>query len=117
MVRSTGSPSRFDSAACFAALLGDAENGRWKIAPKDDARITRCYRDGTLVLETRFETSEGAVTLLDCMGRRRPRSAGQGRARQCSAQNGKFGAPKQQSPGAKQHPTISSRPVFSDGTP
>jgi GH15 family glucan-1,4-alpha-glucosidase len=40
---------RFDSAACFAALLGDAENGRWQITPKGDARITRRYREGTLV--------------------------------------------------------------------
>ncbi len=61
---------RFDAAACFASLLGDAENGRWKIAPSGDARITRCYRDGTLVLETRFDTPDGAVTLVDCMGRR-----------------------------------------------
>ena len=61
---------RFDSAACFAALLGDAENGRWQITPKGDARITRRYREGTLVLETRFETPDGAVTLVDCMGRR-----------------------------------------------
>jgi GH15 family glucan-1,4-alpha-glucosidase len=61
---------RFDSAACFAALLGDVENGRWKIAPKGNAEITRGYRDGTLILETRFETAEGAVTLIDCMGRR-----------------------------------------------
>ena len=51
---------RFDSAACFAALLGDAENGRWKIAPTDVARITRRYREGTLILETRFETADGA---------------------------------------------------------
>jgi Domain of unknown function (DUF5911) len=61
---------RFDSAACFAALLGDAENGRWKIAPKDVGRTTRCYREGTLVLETRFETADGACILIDCMGRR-----------------------------------------------
>ena len=61
---------RFDSAACFAALLGDPENGRWQIAPKGDARTTRRYREGTLVLETRFETPDGAVTLVDCMGRR-----------------------------------------------
>ena len=61
---------RFDSAACFAALLGDAENGRWQIAPKGEAQITRRYRDGSLILETRFEISDGAVTLVDCMGRR-----------------------------------------------
>ena len=61
---------RFDSAACFAALLGDAENGRWKIGPKGDARTTRRYHEGTLVLETRFEIPAGACTLIDCMGRR-----------------------------------------------
>src|SRR5690348_398641 len=61
---------RFDSAACFAALLGDAENGRWKIAPIGVARPTRRYREGTLVLETRFDTPDGACILIDCMGRR-----------------------------------------------
>jgi GH15 family glucan-1,4-alpha-glucosidase len=59
---------RFDSGACFAALLGSAENGRWLIAPTDPTpRITRRYRDGTLILETQFETAEGAVTLIDFM--------------------------------------------------
>ena len=63
---------RFDSAAFFACLLGGPENGRWMIAPADlaGATVTRRYRPGTLVLETRFETSTGAVTLIDCMGRR-----------------------------------------------
>ncbi|MBV9654731.1 MAG: glycoside hydrolase family 15 protein [Acetobacteraceae bacterium] len=62
---------RFDSAACFAALLGTPENGRWQIAPVGaEPRITRKYRDGSLVLETRFETDDGAVVLIDCMGRR-----------------------------------------------
>jgi GH15 family glucan-1,4-alpha-glucosidase len=61
---------RFDSAACFAALLGGPENGRWLIAPTAESRVTRHYREGTLVLETRFETPDGAVTLMDGMGRR-----------------------------------------------
>src|SRR5690348_4643677 len=61
---------RFDSAACFAALLGGPENGRWQIAPTAESRITRHYREGTLVLETRFETADGVVTLIDGMGRR-----------------------------------------------
>ena len=61
---------RFDSAACFAALLGGPENGRWQIAPTAESRITRHYRQGTLVLETRFETADGAATLIDGMGRR-----------------------------------------------
>ena len=58
---------RFDSAACFAALLGTPENGRWCISPTDEARITRSYRDGTLILETRFETATGTATLIDFM--------------------------------------------------
>jgi GH15 family glucan-1,4-alpha-glucosidase len=59
---------RFDSDACFAALLGSEENGRWLIAPRDQrARITRAYRSSTLILETRFECSEGAAKLIDFM--------------------------------------------------
>src|SRR4029450_6361454 len=59
---------RFDSDACFAALLGDAEHWRWRIAPRDPAaRVSRRYRGDTLILETRFECSEGAVTLIDFM--------------------------------------------------
>ena len=58
---------RFDSDACFAALLGKPEHGRWQIAPKSQARITRRYRPNTLILETRFETDEGAATLIDFM--------------------------------------------------
>ena len=59
---------RFDSDACFAALLGTPEHGRWLIGPKDQtARITRRYRPNTLILETRFETGEGAATLIDFM--------------------------------------------------
>ena len=59
---------RFDSPACFAALLGTPDNGFWKISPCDaSAKISRAYRSGTLVLETEFETAEGAVTLIDFM--------------------------------------------------
>src|SRR5262249_36238754 len=59
---------RFDSEACFAALLGTNANGRWLIAPKDGAaRIERRYRDRTLILETTFETAEGVATLIDFM--------------------------------------------------
>jgi GH15 family glucan-1,4-alpha-glucosidase len=58
---------RFDSAACFAALLGSHENGRWLLAPSAPASVRRRYRDGTLVLETEFETAEGGVTLVDFM--------------------------------------------------
>ncbi len=64
---------RFDSPACFAALLGTEENGCWKICADDtEARITRRYRDGTLILETRFETATGAATLIDFMAVREP---------------------------------------------
>src|SRR5437762_808735 len=59
---------RFDSDACFAALLGNDEHGRWLIAPRDSqARVARQYRRNTLILETRFECSEGAVKLIDFM--------------------------------------------------
>jgi GH15 family glucan-1,4-alpha-glucosidase len=59
---------RFDSGACFAALLGDEENGRFKIAPEHGApRVKRRYREGTLVLETDFETDDGLVTVIDLM--------------------------------------------------
>src|SRR5687768_11860027 len=59
---------RFDSGACFAALLGGPEHGRWKVAPCDPApRITRRYRPGTMILETDYETADGAVTLVDFM--------------------------------------------------
>jgi GH15 family glucan-1,4-alpha-glucosidase len=66
---------RFDSDACFAALLGGPEHGRWRIAPTaDDARVTRRYLPNTLVLETHFETRDGAVVLIDFMPLRAPHS-------------------------------------------
>src|SRR5262249_51926508 len=59
---------RFDSDACFAALLGTPDHGRWLISFRDDkATVTRRYRPNTLILETRFETPDGAVTLVDFM--------------------------------------------------
>jgi GH15 family glucan-1,4-alpha-glucosidase len=62
---------RFDSNACFAALLGSPGNGHWSIAPKaTHTKVTRRYREGTLVLETEFSTPEGTVVLIDCMDRR-----------------------------------------------
>ncbi len=62
---------RFDAQASFAALLGTAENGRWQIAPAVPVtKVTRRYRESTLVLETLFETAEGTVMLIDAMGRR-----------------------------------------------
>jgi GH15 family glucan-1,4-alpha-glucosidase len=59
---------RFDSGACFAALLGDDGNGRWLLAPADAAATSsRRYLDDTLILETTWETGEGAVRVLDFM--------------------------------------------------
>ncbi|MFD3587218.1 glycoside hydrolase family 15 protein [Streptomyces sp. NPDC058683] len=62
---------RFDSAACFARLLGDEDNGHWRIAPKDAATCTRrAYRPDTLVLDTEWETPEGTVRVTDLMPQR-----------------------------------------------
>jgi len=59
---------RFDSPACFAALLGTPEHGRWLIAPAEPIlRVERRYRQGTLILETDFITESGAVRVIDCM--------------------------------------------------
>jgi GH15 family glucan-1,4-alpha-glucosidase len=59
---------RIDSDACFAALVGEPENGRWLIAPDEPVkRVTRRYRGETLVLETVFETDSGSVALIDFM--------------------------------------------------
>ena len=59
---------RFDSGACFAALLGGPEHGRWQICPAEGVRgVRRRYFNESLVLETDFETDSGAVTLIDFM--------------------------------------------------
>jgi GH15 family glucan-1,4-alpha-glucosidase len=60
---------RFDSEACFAALLGTHEHGHWRIGPRrpEAARISRRYRPNTLILETRVETPEGVATVIDFM--------------------------------------------------
>jgi len=59
---------RFDSAACFAALLGTCDNGRWRIAPKyPSLAVERRYRPGTLILETEFRTDTGSAVLIDFM--------------------------------------------------
>jgi GH15 family glucan-1,4-alpha-glucosidase len=58
---------RFDSEACFAALLDDEVGGRWQIAPAGSSSSSRYYRDGTMILETYFETDDGTVELIDLM--------------------------------------------------
>jgi GH15 family glucan-1,4-alpha-glucosidase len=59
---------RFDSAACFAALLGGPEHGRWLLAPAaSPTQVRRRYRGDTLILETEFETEEGSVRVIDFM--------------------------------------------------
>jgi GH15 family glucan-1,4-alpha-glucosidase len=58
----------FSSEACFAALLGSEENGRWQIAPaEEEQRSTRRYRHSTLILETTFDVDGGSVRLVDFM--------------------------------------------------
>src|ERR1700729_593081 len=70
---------RFDSAACFSALLGGPEHGRWLIAPtQNEVEITRSYLSDTLILETVFTTPDGSVSLTDFMYRRNG-SSGVGR--------------------------------------
>jgi GH15 family glucan-1,4-alpha-glucosidase len=59
---------RFDSPACFAALLGGPEHGRWQLTPTAQIKcVRRRYRDLTLILETEFETAEGSARLIDFM--------------------------------------------------
>ncbi|MFE2509040.1 glycoside hydrolase family 15 protein [Streptomyces naganishii] len=63
---------RFDSGACFARLLGDEDNGHWRIAPKGATApcTRRAYRPGTLVLDTEWDTPEGSVRVTDLMPQR-----------------------------------------------
>jgi GH15 family glucan-1,4-alpha-glucosidase len=64
---------RFDSGACFAALLGGPEHGRWVLAPeRAPDRVERAYRDGSLVLDTTFHLGDSAVTVTDAMPLGRP---------------------------------------------
>src|SRR5690349_8489878 len=59
---------RFDSPACFAALLGTDDHGCWRLGAADpQARVARAYRRDTLILETRIDTADGAVTVVDFM--------------------------------------------------
>jgi GH15 family glucan-1,4-alpha-glucosidase len=59
---------RFDAGACFAALLGGPEHGRFLVAPREPAQTTRRYRPGTMVLETEHVTASGRVRVVDCLG-------------------------------------------------
>jgi GH15 family glucan-1,4-alpha-glucosidase len=59
---------RFDSPACFAALLGDRSNGRWLLTPAGPVReVRRRYQGDTMVLETEYRTDDGIVRVVDCM--------------------------------------------------
>ncbi len=58
---------RFDSQACLAALLGDERNGCWRLAPTTEYKVSRRYRQDSLILETTFECEQGAVTVIDFM--------------------------------------------------
>jgi GH15 family glucan-1,4-alpha-glucosidase len=63
---------RFDSAACFASLIGDKENGHWRFLPDEKVHaVRRRYREGTLILETDIETTSGVIRLVDFMPPRR----------------------------------------------
>jgi len=61
---------RFDSAACFSALVGDASHGRWLLAPEQQLSTQRQYRGNTMVLETTFTTMDGNVQVIDFLTRR-----------------------------------------------
>ena len=64
---------RFDSSSMFARLLGDEDNGRWSIAPTHpQAKVKRCYREKTLILESHWETPDGAAVVIDLMPDARP---------------------------------------------
>ena len=58
---------RFDSPACFAALLGDERNGRWLIGPAGDHQVQRRYVGDTAVLESTYTTDTGVVEITDLM--------------------------------------------------
>ncbi len=59
---------RFDSNACFAAMLGSDEHGRWLLAPAaEPTRVSRRYRQDTLILESVFETASGSVRMIEFM--------------------------------------------------
>src|ERR1700761_4706703 len=67
---------RFDSPACLASLLGKSKHGRWSIAPAEGSwRNSRAYRGDTLILETLFESADGAFAIIDLMPVNQPNSS------------------------------------------
>jgi GH15 family glucan-1,4-alpha-glucosidase len=66
---------RFDSAACFSALLGNSNHGRWSIAPLEPAKSSRSYRGDTMILETVFAAPDGSFAVIDFMPTDRPDSS------------------------------------------
>src|SRR5215213_7076805 len=58
---------RFDSPACFAALVGTPDHGRWVLAPREPYQVRRRYLDDSFVLETTYTTDEGEVRVVDLM--------------------------------------------------
>src|ERR1700677_554853 len=59
---------RFDSGACFAALLGGPEHGHWLLTPSAKVlAVSRRYREGSVILETEFQTAQGRVRIIDWM--------------------------------------------------
>ena len=67
---------RFDSAACFSALLGNSNHGRWSIAPSDPSyKSSRSYRGDTMILETVFAARDGSFAVIDFMPTNRPDSS------------------------------------------
>jgi GH15 family glucan-1,4-alpha-glucosidase len=80
---------RVDSAACFAALLGSEQNGRWLLCPSAPVRrVSRRYREGTLILETDFETDTGTARVIDFMPLRKRRRTTARADRRGSARRG-----------------------------
>ena len=103
---------RFDSAACFAALLGTPDNGRWIIAPTDiPVEVRRRYRPGTLILETEFETKSGKATLIDFM----PPADGRGSSGSLSVKQAKWTSARSSSRGSNMGRLSLVRPIVTSG--
>lgn len=107
---------RFDAPACFAALLGDEENGHWSIAPHEPCSVERRYRGDTLVLETDFDTADGSIRLVDFMPPRteRPTSSASSKVSaatsRCRWTAGRASTTATSGPGSAYSTARSSRP-------